>query len=601
MLIFDLETDGLLDVVTKIHCLVIGDTETGNTMSYYDDTLNVGLKRLQEATAIGGHNVITYDIPVLRKLYNWKPDELNQFVHDTLIHSRACFPEDRDEKLDILRTKDWKLKPKGMPTKLYGLHSLEAWGWRLGEAKGEYGKQANAWEVFTPEMLEYCEQDVVLNMKVYKYLQSRKISKEQLRIEFKFADYMAMQTAHGITFDVQAAGKLFAEVQGRRCELYEKITTEWFPDIQHERVWTPKSSNKKYGNVKGVPKTEYTTEVFNPASGDHIARRLIDTFGWKPTAMTKDGKPSTDKEALASLDFPCMDTLRELQIVDKIKIMLSGSAGAWLNIEKNGRIHGRIKTQGAVTGRCTHSKPNLTTVPACHSPYGRECRSLFVPQKGWVMVGADASQLELRILAHYMQDPDYTDLILNGDIHTYNQEAAGLPTRDSAKTFIYAMFYGAGDALIGSQLGGTTRDGKKAKERFLSSVPKIRILQEKVQRKAKDQQFIYGIDGRKIITRSPHSALNALLQGSGAIVMKQALINYMHAMHHNGFIIKDNFNLLLNVHDEFQSEVKVLNDFIADIAGRLACEAIVKAGVDMRMKCPMAAEYKVGSSWADTH
>ncbi len=180
---------------------------------------------------------------------------------------------------------------------------------------------------------------------------------------------------------------------------------------------------------------------------------------------------------------------------------------SWLeSIGSDGRIHGRVNSCGAVTGRMTHSKPNLAQVPAIYSEYGKECRELWTVPEGKKLVGIDASGLELRMLAHYMDDADYTEEILNGDIHTANQLAAGLQSRDSAKTFIYAFLYGAGDGKIGEIVGGKAKDGSKLKAKFLDNTPSLRTLRTKVDR-GSSKGWLRGLDGRRLIIRSQHAAL----------------------------------------------------------------------------------------------
>jgi len=267
---------------------------------------------------------------------------------------------------------------------------------------------------------------------------------------------------------------------------------------------------------------------------------------------------------------------------------------SWVEaIADDGRIHGRVNSCGAVTGRMTHSKPNLAQVPAVYSPYGKECRELWTVPKGYKLVGCDASGLELRMLAHYMDDKDYTQEILDGDIHTANQKAAGLDTRDSAKTFIYAFLYGAGDAKIGSIVGGNGATGKKLKAEFLANTPALRELRERID-KSSSKGWLRGLDGRRLHIRSAHSALNVLLQSAGAIVMKQALL----LLEKYAIIYSINYKFVLNVHDEFQVEVK---ESQADQFGRLAVDCIKRAGSDFNLNCPLDGEYKVGSNWAETH
>jgi DNA polymerase I-like protein with 3'-5' exonuclease and polymerase domains len=257
------------------------------------------------------------------------------------------------------------------------------------------------------------------------------------------------------------------------------------------------------------------------------------------------------------------------------------------------RIHAYINPIGAVTNRMTHSKPNLAQVPANDSMYGEECRKLFKVRDGYKLVGCDASGLELRMLAHYMDNEDYTKEVVDGDIHTANQMAAGLESRGQAKTFIYAFLYGAGDGKIGDVVGGTSSDGKRLKKDFLANTPALKDLRDRVT-KLSEQGTIKGLDGRKLHIRSPHAALNTLLQSAGAIVMKRALVILDdYAKDYN-----IDYRFVGNIHDEIQTEVV---EDKAGLFGSLAAGSIIEAGTYYEMNCPLDAEFKVGDTWAETH
>ena len=205
----------------------------------------------------------------------------------------------------------------------------------------------------------------------------------------------------------------------------------------------------------------------------------------------------------------------------------------------------------------------------------------------------DASGLELRMLAHYMNDPSYTREVLDGDIHTANQKSAGLPTRDQAKTFIYAFLYGAGDEKIGSIVGGTSADGKEVKRKFLDNTPALKSLRERVATASK-RGYLIGLDGRRIIVRSEHSALNTLLQGAGAIVMKQALVFLDNQAKAKGI----KYKIVGNIHDEIQTEVL---DMDSILFGKIAVDSIRLAGFEFNLNCPLDGEYKIGETWNETH
>jgi DNA polymerase I-like protein with 3'-5' exonuclease and polymerase domains len=278
----------------------------------------------------------------------------------------------------------------------------------------------------------------------------------------------------------------------------------------------------------------------------------------------------------------------EAKLINKFLMLQKRIAqvSSWVEaIKEDGRVHGKVITNGTITGRMSHQAPNMAQIPAVYSPYGKECRGLWIVDKGFKLVGVDASGLEIRMLAHYMNDKEYTNEVINGDIHTANKVAAGLETRDAAKTFIYAFIYGAGSKKIGSIIGGSERDGERVKEKFLRATPSLRNLREKVDAVAKsNRRWLKGLDGRKIIIRHPHAALNSLLQGAGAIVMKVALTLLEQ------YVINKRIKAypVVNVHDEFQYEVE---EGKAEEFGRLAVQSIIDAG----------KEYRIGNNWAETH
>jgi DNA polymerase I len=328
---------------------------------------------------------------------------------------------------------------------------------------------------------------------------------------------------------------------------------------------------------------------FNLGSRQQIGRYL-QHFGWRPKEFTETGQPIVSETILASVKIPEAQMIAEYLLITKRLAQVN----SWLEaVQEDGRVHGDVNTIGAVTGRMTHSGPNMAQVPASYSPYGKDCRECFTVPEGYKLVGCDASGLELRMLAHYMNDDDYTQELLTGDIHTANQRAAGLDTRDEAKTFIYAFLYGAGDAKIGSIAGGTARDGKRLKDRFLSNTPALGKLRSNVEKAAK-RGYLKGLDGRRLWIRSEHAALNTLLQSAGALVMKKALVIFDEYAPK----WKLDFGYVGNIHDEIQIEVKASQ---AEQAGRLMRDSIIAAGTQFNLNCPLDADYKVGTTWADTH
>lgn len=583
-LIFDIETNGFLNVVTTIHCLVIKDTVTGEVSSYTQGDLKEGLERLMHTNdLIAGHNVIKFDIPVIQKLYPWFTVNQSKVV-DTLVLSRLIFSD--------LRERDGALIEQGvLPSKLWGSHSLKAWGYRLGVLKGEYGSEVDAWEVFTPEMLEYCIQDSEVTRQLLAKFDSLSYSKQSIDLEHQVAWICSQMEQNGWPFDVQGAAKLYTELVEKRTAILNQMR-ETFEPLVIDRGFSEKTGKKLKDKVV----------EFNPGSRQHIADRLKTKYGWKPKEFTTSGQAKVDEDVLKALDYPEAQVLAEYFLVEKRIGQIAEGDQAWLKLETNGKIHGSINTNGAVTGRATHNSPNLAQVPGVRSPYGPQCRSFFKVLPGFKQVGADLSGLELRCLAHFMarwDEGEYGHELLNGDIHTKNQLAAGLPTRDNAKTFIYGFLYGAGDQKIGSIVGKGSKEGKQLKEKFLNGVPALKNLRNAVT-KAAERGYLLGLDGRRIPIRSPHAALNSLLQGAGAIIAKQWIIECFAEAERRGLKCgwDGDFVLLGFIHDELQWAVR---EDLAEEFGQFVVQAAATAGEHFKFKCPIGAEFKVGNNWADCH
>ena len=624
MLIFDIETDGLLDTVSKLHCLCIYDDLHGKMYRYSPEHVEAGLKQLMcaldEGTGICGHNIINYDIPALEKIYSWfrVPRDRKHLITDTLVMSRLIYSNIADMDYDLVR--------KGvLPGKLIGKHSLESWGYRLGEMKGDYGKQDNAWDIYTPEMLDYNEQDVVVTTKLYERLAATNYSTMAIDLEHQCAWLMAKQERNGFPFDMEKAEKLEMVLRGRYAEMHEKLTSI-VPRIP-DKIFIPKRDNKIKGYVKGVPIQRF--KDFNPGSRQQVLWLLKEHFGYMPDndelydEETGNLKMNEDTFAFIHVDNKAPGELRSLaeifseffMIVKRLGQLADGKQ-AWLkNINPNdGFVHGSINPNGASTGRATHSQPNIAQVPKVRKPYGKECRELFKAPEGWFQAGIDASGLELRCLAHYMyrfDDGEYADIILHGDIHTKNQQAAELPERDDAKTFIYALLYGAGDGKIGSIIGGDASDGKRIKRKFFKATPGMKMLRDAVQstlcvldkgRVSKwKRKYLKGLDGRLIHVKSAHSALNFLLQGAGALVCKKWIVQTEQRLLDLGLKHgwDGDFAYMAWIHDEIQ--VACRTHEIAEIVVREAQEAMRDTQAFFNFRVQLDTEGKIGRNWADCH
>ena len=571
-IVFDIETDDL--DATKVWCIVAKEVD-GDTYKFGPDELEDGLDLLRSAKTLIGHNIIGFDLPVLQKLFNFT---YSGKLIDTLVMSRLYNP----------------IRENG--------HSLKTWGYRLGVPKQEQPE----FDSYTPEMLDYCVQDVVLNEAVYKFLQKEGMgfSKQSFDLEQLTAAIMCEQEKTGFYFDSKQAMTLLAELKQKMADVEDEVQKTFKPKWVDDKLVTPYIKKDGELSKRGLTDDEYTTILssnnhepfmrkklveFNLGSRKQIGEYLID-FGWKPERFTPTGQPIVDEGTLKKIEH-----IKEAKLIANFLLYQKRIAqvSSWIDELKEDRVHGRVIPNGTITGRMTHRGPNMAQVPNIHSPYGKECRSCWTVPEGYKLVGIDASGLELRMLAHYMNDIDYIEEVINGDIHSTNQQLAGLKTRDQAKTFIYALVYGAGDAKIGSIINGDIKKGKALKQRFFANLPALKKLRDRVQQAA-NRGFLKGIDGRKIYVRSPHAALNTLLQGSGAIVMKQAMINLYQLIKLNTF----DACFVANIHDEWQLQVK---ESQADCVGRLGVESIEKVTEQFNMRCNLTGEYKIGDTWYETH
>jgi DNA polymerase I len=543
LIYLDLEANGLTP--DTIWCVVTSENGV-STVHTTPDTLS---EALRGSVSVVGHNLIGYDMPVLERL--WGITVAPERVLDTLVLSRLYEPSKS------------------------GGHSLRNWGECLGFPKGDH----TDWSQLSQEMIDYCIRDVEVTEAVHQNLMQNMtcFSPNCIELEHKVQASVQQQEINGWTLDQPLARDLCATFKERMNEIEEELQQK-FPPIVHER-WSEKTGKQLKDKV----------EVFNVGSRQQIAKRLS-SLGVRFDKVTEKGNPIVDEAVLETIDLPEAKVVSEYLMLQKRYAQVN----SWLeHVKEDGRVHGRVISNGAVTGRMTHQSPNMAQVPASHSPYGHECRSCWTVPEGKKLVGFDASGLELRMLAHYMKDEDYTNEIINGDIHTANQRLAGLESRNQAKTFIYALLYGAGDEKLGSVAGGGRTTGKKLRESFLNNLPSFAALKDRVSN-ASSRGYLTGLDGRRLLVRSEHSALNTLLQAAGAIVMKKALVildDYAKQW-------KLDYKIIGNIHDEVQSEVAEKD---AEKFGWLAVECLKAAGLEFNLRCPLDGEYKVGTTWADTH
>lgn len=608
-LFLDTETNSTHD---KVWCCYTYD-QNGYVCHTEPSTL---VPLIENSDKVIGHNLIGFDAGVLKRCWGVKIPAKKAI--DTLILSRLYNPN------------------------LEGGHSLAAWGERTGQKKTDYAQAyvdktgllaSSRWDNPDLELLyEYCKDDVAALVATYdmvtKMLEKDKFSEQSIKLEHDVAIIIQKQKEHGFRLDIKKAQGLLAMLQSKMVDIENALQVVFPPyteEMKTPEYWeldlmiadcerrvfqapTKVELKKLISNNSEIKlsATEINSLItsgpmktksipFNPGSRQQIAERL-DKLGVKFSKKTDKGAVIVDETVLASIDLPEAKLLSEYLMLQKRVAQIS----SWLEeVCDTGRVHGSVITNGAVTGRMTHSKPNMAQVPNKGSPYGEDCRELWTADKGNVLVGIDASGLELRMLAHYMKDEAYIKTVCEGsskdgtDVHTQNQKAAGLSTRDEAKTFIYAFLYGAGAEKIGKIVGGSARDGQKLIESFLSNTPALKGLRNNVSKYA-SKGFVPGLDGRKIWVRSEHSAVNTLLQGAGAIVMKQALVLLDEKLRKK----KVWYGFCVNVHDEWQIETKEKD---GELVGNLGVQSIQEAGTLLGLRCPVSGEFNIGKTWRDTH
>ena len=595
MTIFDIETNALkIEDITEIHCCAINSGK--ETVLYRDPESWLALL---ETSSIIGHNICQYDIPAIQKLYpRFKPKGK---VIDTLILARMFW----SDILDI----DFKKKWETMPMKLYGRHSLEAYGYRLGFNK----KHADLedFSIFSKELGERCVGDVDVTVKLWNRLRS-KVSRYQkaVDLEMEFATLISKQEENGFHFNVSEALKLEAEISQQLQTIDERLKQS-FPFVDGG-IFTPKRNDKTKGYVEGA--TMCRLKPLNPNSRDHIAWVLEKHLKWNASAFTETGKVKIDETILSKI--PGAEDFVSSLTLQKRLSQLSTGKGSWLRlVGKDNRIHGSVITVGCATQRAAHVNPNMAQVPAVRSVLGPECRALFGPNvlstlkspEGVVIgagypatkqVGVDLSGIEARCLAHYLWPFDggkFAHEVVEGDVHASNQKAAGLPTRDDAKTFFYALIYGAGSERLGKI---TNQDGKKLKKRYYKNMPALAELTKKVTAKAEKEGFVKAIDGRPIKVRSSHSALNFLLQSAGAIISKAWYNICYEELNEAGFIYGWDWAFLAHVHDEIQFACR--EDCIEKLSS-IVTNASKIAGNRLNMRIDIESESKIGNNWAECH
>ena len=414
---------------------------------------------------------------------------------------------------------------------------------------------------------------------------------EWVSLEHEVAKILTKQEQHGWYFDERSAWELASSLQQELQDLEKVLRT------RHAYVagieFTPKRNNKTSGYIEGAPFTRL--KELNPTSRDHISWILQTFYGWIPKQMTTTGKPVIDEVILTEIASEISTMFARCLTVTKMLGLLSNGTNAWLRLSTtSNRIHHHCSVATA-THRCAHRKPNLAQTPSEH-----EFRKLFTASPGQVMVGADLSGIELRMLAHYLGkfSSDFGDTLLNGDIHQVNADKVGV-TRRAIKTITYAWCYGAGDEKIGHsfdpQLSSAKakKRGKEIRAAFVAAIPGMSQLLDSIDIAAK-RGWVKSIDGRKIILDSPHKALNYLLQSGAGVIAKRWLVINQQNIKQLGLCASQ----LAFIHDELQFECEPRH--AKDLGSSLVLSA-AEAGEYYKLRVPIAAEAKTGVNWAEVH
>lgn len=624
--ICDIEADGLEDTVSKIWCVVCKDIDSGQVSCFTDydsDYPSLHTLRTEYAPHVTrwiGHNFIDYDSWVLQHFGNVSIPA--DSIYDTLVVSRLA----------------GYARPGG--------HSLEAWGHFLGSPKGTF----NDWSKYSKEMMAYCQQDVEVNHKIYQYLLekvSREEFKEAIAIEHYIAALCSQMRRDGFKFNARRAERILSTTTGALDEI-DRALLHLPPKARFVRTYNPKLT--KHGTISRTsvprgwkdltslsPDSPFSViewDPFNPGSPRQVVERLNDA-GWKPVDKTKGHIEALKerKKDKARLDHyrqygwkvneTNLSTLPDSAdpgIKGLVKrLLLEGrrrTLQEWLdnyNVQ-TGRVHPSFMHIGTWTGRMSHQNPNLGNVAAPKSikyrtpelsklaiVYGGAMRSLWGVPTDSYLVGTDAEGIQLRIFAHYINDPKFVEALVNGkskdgtDPHSLNAKILGC-TRDTAKTFIYAFLLGAGDQKIAEILGVSKADGAAAKQRFIAAYPGLKRLKEDTIPGDAERGYFEGFDGRLVLCDNEHLMLAGYLQNGEACIMKHANRLWRERATEERIPFKQvNF-----VHDEWQTEVAG-SLAVAERLAAIQRDSIKEVAQRFKLHCPFAGSSKIGKNWYETH
>lgn len=607
----DIEGNDLFPAVSRIWCAVAYNLSNKELVKLvgHDEIKQWFSEKAQDAeTRFIGHNILGYDLLALNK------------VLDTGIKVSQCI--------------DSFLMSMFYNPSMDGGHSLGAWGKRLNYPKTDF----DDFSKYVPEMLDYCENDTLLCAKVYLMLTKRMrkagFTEDGIDLEHKSWYLIKQQHNAGFPFNMQECLALYARINERLEEIRQEVYKYWPPElkiVRHFKQAKKKDSSytktyldheKQYvklqlDNQGGYYAYDYVE--FNLASPNERRDKLLD-LGWKPKEFTKPSKTFPDGQAKVTDKGDLVPSLLEFVEEsgrDEVKLIaqwLDFDARAtmlntWMEAYNNetSRIHGNLWL--ANTLRYKHSNPNTANIPAVrldsedNPRMGEEGAFTYEARNLWTcsdpssrcLVGVDAKGIQLRVLAHHLNNPEFMEAVVNGDPHTYNQEIGGLRSRPIAKTFIYAFLLGAGDAKIGQIVGGSTKDGRELKRRFVGNFPGLKRLLDDLEQQVARTGRIILCDGTPILVRQQYTRLGYLLQGDENRIMKQA------AVYTRQQVVRRNLDVIKvgDIHDEWQSDV--FRPHADELCNDVYPKAFRAAGQRFNYRVPIDCDSKVGLTWAATH
>lgn len=592
-IVLDIEANGLNP--TDVWCVVTRDIDNDEVRLFYGEALQKEFPVwISGADQIIGHNCLEYDIPVLRRLLGCNiPDEV---VYDTLVVGRV---------LDSGRADG---------------HSLESYGQLLKHPKTEHSD----WSKFSPEMLEYCKNDVELNLKLYRYFdriisRNREAFRKAIECEHRIQCMCLEMSRNGFVFDIHGLEELDASLAASISELDEKIKGS-FPD--------------KVEIIQLKTKTKTVVTPFNPRSVRQIVERLHEA-GWKPyertkTYITKKRNREKISETLDRYGWKVneanLSTLPEdapegcKYLIEHILLSarrrtLSEWRAAYDHSDQ--RIHGRFNPLGTVTQRCSHAAPNMGNIATKKTikynserlrslaiDLGGRMRSFWMaPEGGW-LVGTDMESAHLRIFAHLIDDKEFTQSLISGkkedgtDPHSVNKRRLGIlcPDRDRAKTFIFSFLNGAGASKVAEIFGCSLPEATEVLDAYVKAYPGLEKLKQETLPFYAQRGYFAGIDGRLVKADSEHKMIGMLLQNMESVLMKYSWIQWNDELRKLGIP----FKTVNWVHDEFVTET-IGDREIAKQIGEIQSRAIKEVAERFSLRCPMSGEFKIGRTWLEVH